>query len=129
MLQWLYTYALSVCFKYFCYFRRMLQVFYLDVTYVAVIIHIFLKRIFQLFHLFQTYIATSSSYCKCFVEANAGGGSPAAAGGLHVRARSEAGVGDPHGAVRHAAAGPSEQVGWQASKQAGERSRATDGQA
>jgi hypothetical protein len=43
-------YVASVCFKYFSYFRRMLQVFYLDITYVAVAIHICCKRMFQMFH-------------------------------------------------------------------------------
>jgi hypothetical protein len=32
-------------------------VFYLDVAYVAVAIHICCKRMFQMFHLFQTYVA------------------------------------------------------------------------
>jgi hypothetical protein len=32
MLQWLYTYIASVCSKCFTYFRRILQVFYLDVV-------------------------------------------------------------------------------------------------
>jgi hypothetical protein len=40
MLQWLYTYVVIICFKYFSYFRSTLQVFYLDVAYVAVTIHI-----------------------------------------------------------------------------------------
>ena len=35
MLQWLYTYVARVCSKCFIYLRRMLQVFYLDVAYVA----------------------------------------------------------------------------------------------
>jgi hypothetical protein len=43
MLQWLYTYFASVCFK--C-FNRMLQVFYLDVAYVALAIHVCCKRMF-----------------------------------------------------------------------------------
>jgi hypothetical protein len=40
MLLWPYTYIVSVCFKCFNYFKCMLQVFYLDVTYVAVVIHL-----------------------------------------------------------------------------------------
>jgi hypothetical protein len=48
MLQWLYTYIASVCSKCFTYFRRMLQVFYLNVT---VVIHTCCKCMFQLFHL------------------------------------------------------------------------------
>jgi hypothetical protein len=43
-----------------------LQVFYLDVTYVVVAIHIYCKLMFQMFHLFQTYAATTVSCCKCF---------------------------------------------------------------
>jgi DNA-directed RNA polymerase subunit N (RpoN/RPB10) len=39
MLQWLYAYVVSVCFKCFSCFKRMLQVFYLDVAYVTVHIH------------------------------------------------------------------------------------------
>jgi hypothetical protein len=34
MLQWLYTYV-AICFKCCSNFKRMLQVFYLDVAYVA----------------------------------------------------------------------------------------------
>jgi hypothetical protein len=41
-------------------------VFYLDVAYIAVAIHIGCKRMFQMFHLFQTYVAASASCCKCF---------------------------------------------------------------
>jgi hypothetical protein len=48
MLQWLYTYVANVCFKCNC-FKRMLQVFYLDVAYVALAIHICGKCIFQMF--------------------------------------------------------------------------------
>jgi hypothetical protein len=47
ILQWLYAYVISVCSKCFTYFRHMLQVFYLNVTYVAVAIHICCKRMFQ----------------------------------------------------------------------------------
>jgi hypothetical protein len=50
----------SVCFN--C-FKRMLQVFYLDVTYVVVAIHICCKR---MFHMFQRYVAASASCCKWF---------------------------------------------------------------
>jgi hypothetical protein len=46
MLQWIYAYVASVCSKCFTYFIRMLQVFYLDVAYVAVAIHIGCKRMF-----------------------------------------------------------------------------------
>jgi hypothetical protein len=34
----------------------MMQVFYLDVAYVAVVIHICYKRMLQMFHLFQMYV-------------------------------------------------------------------------
>jgi hypothetical protein len=77
MLQWLYTYVsnvsavfqmhvVSVCFKCFSYFKRMLQVFYLDVAYIAVTIRICCMYIFQMFHLFLTYVAASASCYECF---------------------------------------------------------------
>jgi hypothetical protein len=45
----------------------MLQVFYLDIAYVAVAIHVCCKFMFQMFHLFGTYVASvSSRYCICF---------------------------------------------------------------
>jgi hypothetical protein len=56
MFQWLYTYVANIYPKCFIYFRRM-QMFYLDVAYVAVAIHICCKRMLQTFHLFQTYVA------------------------------------------------------------------------
>jgi hypothetical protein len=46
MLQWLYMYVASICFKYFRYFKSMLQVFYLDIAYVVVAIHICCKHMF-----------------------------------------------------------------------------------
>jgi hypothetical protein len=61
MLQWLYTYVVSVCFKWFNCFRSMLQVFYLDVPSVIVAIHICCKH---MFHIFETYVASSALYCK-----------------------------------------------------------------
>jgi hypothetical protein len=64
MLQWLYTYVASVCFK--C-FKHMFQVFYLDIAYVAAAIHVCRKCMFQMFHLFQTYFTSvSSGCCICF---------------------------------------------------------------
>jgi len=45
MSQWLYTYVASVCFKYFSCFKRMLQVFYLDIAYAAVAILVCCKRV------------------------------------------------------------------------------------
>jgi hypothetical protein len=55
-----YTRMSSVCFKCFDCFKCMLQVFYLDVAYVAVAIDVCCKCIFQMFHLFQTYVASVS---------------------------------------------------------------------
>jgi hypothetical protein len=52
--QWLYTYVASVYLKYFIFFKRMLQVFYLD---VAIAIHICCKRMLQMFHLFEIHVA------------------------------------------------------------------------
>ena len=46
MLQWLYTYAANAHFKCFSCFKRMLQVFYLNIAYVAVAIHVCCKRMF-----------------------------------------------------------------------------------
>jgi hypothetical protein len=39
MLQWLYMYVSSICFDCFIYFRRMLQVFHLDVVKVDLVLH------------------------------------------------------------------------------------------
>ena len=50
MLQWLYTYGARVCSKCFICFRRMLQVFDLDVAYVAMT-------------MLQMYVATVLSEC------------------------------------------------------------------
>ena len=50
--------VLSICFICCNGYTRMLQVFYLDVAYVAVAIHICCKRLFKKFHLFQTYVAS-----------------------------------------------------------------------
>jgi hypothetical protein len=57
MLQWLYTYVVSVCFKWFNCFRSMLQMFYLDVASVVVAIHICCKH---MFHLFETNVVASA---------------------------------------------------------------------
>jgi hypothetical protein len=62
MLQWLYTYVASVCFKCFSCFRRMLQVFYLDVAYVAVAIHILLQV-----HVPNVSPISEVCYSKCFM--------------------------------------------------------------
>jgi hypothetical protein len=47
MLQWLYTYVASECFKYFICFKHMLQLSY--VVYVLMVIHVCCKCVFQLF--------------------------------------------------------------------------------
>jgi hypothetical protein len=48
-------------------FKRMLQVFYLDVAYVALAIHVCCKCMFQMFHLFQTYVASALyGCCICY---------------------------------------------------------------
>jgi hypothetical protein len=60
MLHWLYTYVASVCFKYFSSFKRMLQVFYLDVAYVALAIHVCCKRVFV------NVPSVSEIRCKCY---------------------------------------------------------------
>jgi hypothetical protein len=78
MLQWLYTCVASVCFKCFSSFKRMLQVFDLDVTYIAVAIYACCKCVFQMFqllrldvawfHLDVAYVAvTIHVYCTCFI--------------------------------------------------------------
>ena len=45
------------CRKCFGCFKHMLQVFYLDIAYVALAIHVCCKCLFQIFQLFQTYVA------------------------------------------------------------------------
>ena len=60
MLQWLYTYVATICFKCFTYFRRMLH----QVLHVA---SVFISRS-SMFHAFQTYISyVSSEYRMCFI--------------------------------------------------------------
>jgi hypothetical protein len=56
MLQVFQRYVARVYSKCLIYFRCMLQVFYLDVAYVAVAIHICWKRMLHMFHLFQLYM-------------------------------------------------------------------------
>jgi hypothetical protein len=46
----------------------MLQVFYLDVAYVAIAIHICCKHIFQMFHLFQMYVAARLHVASVFIS-------------------------------------------------------------
>jgi hypothetical protein len=45
-----------------CIFQ-MFQLFHLDVAYVAVVIHVCCKCMFQMFHLFQTYVVSVISEC------------------------------------------------------------------
>ena len=99
----------------------MLQLFYLDVAYVALAIHVCCKCMFQIFQLFQTYVASVLSgyriccsvythiflyvldVCcsKCFMlqlfhehawQGDTGEGSPLGRNGPRVRAGSETGV-------------------------------------
>jgi hypothetical protein len=49
--------VVSVCFKYFSSFKRMLQMFHLDVAHVAVAIHVCCKSVFQMFRLFHLDVA------------------------------------------------------------------------
>jgi hypothetical protein len=51
-------YVTSVCFKCFSYFKRMMQVFYLDVAYVTLVVHVCCKYMFQMFQLFKTYVVS-----------------------------------------------------------------------
>jgi hypothetical protein len=73
--QSLYMYVASIYSKCFIYFRHMLQVFYLnvayvavDITYVTVAIHVCCKRMFQIFHLLHTYVVESSFMLQVFHE-------------------------------------------------------------
>jgi hypothetical protein len=77
---------------------------YLDVAYIAMLIHICCKHMFQMFRLFQTYITERSSYCKCFisrlrkrVQAET---VPVTASCPHMCTGSEVGTGGPYGAAR-----------------------------
>jgi hypothetical protein len=73
MLHWLYMYAASVCFKYFIYFRRMLQVFicifymlqwlYTYVASVCFKCFIYFKRMLQVFYLDVAYVAVAIDIC------------------------------------------------------------------
>jgi hypothetical protein len=96
MLHWLSTYVATVCFN--C-FKCMLEVFYLDVIYVAVTIHICCKRMF-------VNVSSASNVCcrKCFMlqvlhdqtrEVDANGDGPLRRSDPHVRAGSEAGLAAP----------------------------------
>jgi hypothetical protein len=76
--------------KCFSCFRRMLQVFYLDVAYVLVAIHICCKPMFQMFHLFQTYFAAMLHVASAFISRRGSraqaGAVPTCAGGPQVHA-------------------------------------------
>ena len=81
MLHWIYTYVASVCFKYFIYFRRMLQVFIWMMcmfqwlyTYVASVYSvssvsdICYKCFIWILHILQLlYKYVASVCCKCFI--------------------------------------------------------------
>jgi hypothetical protein len=64
-------YVASVYSKCLIYFRRMLQVFYLDVPYISVAIHICCKRLFKIFRLFQTYVASVFIWMFFFLRVTA----------------------------------------------------------
>jgi hypothetical protein len=78
-------YVANVYSKYFICFRRMLQVFYVNVAHVAVAIHICCKRMLQMFHLFQTHVAEVLHVATLADEAGACGGSPRRRSSPHVR--------------------------------------------
>jgi hypothetical protein len=59
VLQCLYTYVASVCFRCFGYFKRMLQVVYLD---VALAIHVRCEC------KFSNVSAVSNVCCKCMFQ-------------------------------------------------------------
>jgi hypothetical protein len=46
-----------------CIFHLVLTVFYLDVAYVALVVHVCCKYMFQMFHLFQTYVVCVLYVC------------------------------------------------------------------
>ena len=56
----------SVCFKCFNCLKRMLQVFYLDVAYVAVAMHICCNRMCSKYFTYFRRMLRSASCCKCF---------------------------------------------------------------
>ena len=64
MFQVLQRYVANIYSKCFICFRRVLQVFYLDIAYIVVSIHKWSKRMFQMLHMFQLYVAASVSCCK-----------------------------------------------------------------
>jgi hypothetical protein len=68
MLQWLYMYVVSVCFKCFSCFRSMLRVFYPDVAYVAVAIHICCKICFKCFTCFRCMLQQVLHVASVFIS-------------------------------------------------------------
>jgi hypothetical protein len=81
MLQWLYTYIGNVCSKCFIYFfRRILQMCYLDVAYVSHIcckcliwmLHMLLQWLFKCFQVFlqvfQKHVSSVSSVFRCVLQ-------------------------------------------------------------
>jgi hypothetical protein len=66
ILQWLYMYVASICFKYFNCFKRMLQVFYLNVVYVTSVCFKYFscfKCMLQMFYLDVAIVAVVIHIC------------------------------------------------------------------
>ena len=61
MLQWLYTYVAIVCSKCFICFRRILQVFYLDVAYTCML-QVYVLNISVILNLCCKYIYLNIAY-------------------------------------------------------------------
>jgi hypothetical protein len=64
MLQQLYTYVSSVGTKYFIYFKRILQVFHLDVAYICKCykcFHMYVASVFILIFAMATHVVLSFS--------------------------------------------------------------------
>jgi len=73
MFQWLYTYVATIYSKCFICFRRMLQVFYLDVAYVAVAIHMLQAYVANIAPISDVYCrsASSGNISRCGKRAHA----------------------------------------------------------
>jgi hypothetical protein len=122
MLQWLYTYASSVCFKCFSCFRRMLQVFlsgccicgsdytHISQAYLLIVSSVSDVCCNKFFHI------ASVSWKRTQAEAVP---RPQTVSTCAREAMWAQAV--PRKRCRHVAAGPGEFVGRQASEQAGER--------
>jgi hypothetical protein len=57
----IFRHVASLCFKCFSCFRRIFQVFHLDVAYITMVVHACFKRVFQMFQMFLDLC------CKCFI--------------------------------------------------------------